>query len=74
MEEKVKKEFDIKLATKLAGLSSAAYKSSKTFPHSLRALGMNDDKTSDECFLAIKMTLYSAATENITKYIKSTIK
>lgn len=36
--------------------------------------GMNDDKTSNECFLAIKMTLYSAATENITKYIKSTIK
>ena len=37
------------------------------------AEGMNDDKVSDECFLAIKMILYEAATANITKYIRSSI-
>ena len=45
MEDKIKKEFDIKLATRLAGLSSAAYNSTKIFPHSLRSLGMVDDRT-----------------------------
>ena len=51
MEDKIKKEFDIKLATRLAGLSPAAYNSSKIFPHSLRSLGMIDDRTGKQGWL-----------------------
>ena len=51
MEDKIKKEFDIKLATRLAGLSSAAYNSTKIFPHSLRSLGMVDDRTGKQGWL-----------------------
>ena len=51
MEDKIKKEFDIKLATRRAGLSSAAYNSTKIFPHSLRSLGMVDDRTGKQGWL-----------------------
>lgn len=49
--EKQNKNFDIDLAIKLAGLSEAAYRSTKVFPHNLRALGMNDDKTGKQGWL-----------------------
>lgn len=41
--EKQNNEFNLELATKLAGLSSAAYKSKKSFIHAIRNLGFVDN-------------------------------
>jgi len=41
---KHKKEFDLELAVKLAGLSQAAYFTPKSFIHKIRALGLGQYK------------------------------
>lgn len=59
---KHKKEFDLELAVKLAGLSQAAYFTPKSFLHKIRALGLGQYKyqllenNSTQCYVVYSIT------------------